>query len=87
LSKNVTIPLSLLDQMIDLLAHWDVSACDDFLRCAYHDVLSALSCKKQKVDLRDAYAQMIHADNLDDRDLARFDYLRKKRLSQPDIPF
>ena len=81
------IPLSLLDQMIQLLGHWEVSGCDYFVRCAYHDVLSELSWKKQKIDLRDAYAKIIQADSQDDRDVARFEYLRKKRLSEMDIPF
>ena len=39
-------PLSLLDQMIQLLGHWNVSDCDYFVRCAYHDVLDELSWKK-----------------------------------------
>ena len=87
MSKNVTIPLSLLDQLIDLLGHWDVSDCDYFVRCAYHDVSGQLAWKKQKVTLRDAYVQIIQADNQDDRDLARFEYLRKKCLPDPEIPF
>lgn len=87
MSKNVTIPLSLLEQTIELLGHWNVSACDYFVRCAYHSVLHELTWKKQKLELRDAYIKIIQADTQDDRDDARIEYLRKKRLAEESIPF
>jgi hypothetical protein len=31
----------------------------------------------QKIELRDAYSKILYADNQDDRDDARIDYLRK----------
>jgi hypothetical protein len=87
MSKNVLIPLSLLDKIIDLLEHWDVSKQDYFIRCDYYDVLGELVWKKQKIELRDAYVKIINADNQDSRDDARIEYLRKKRLLKDDIPF
>ena len=87
MSKNVMIPLSLLDQTIELLGHWDVSGCDYFVRCDYHKVLDVLEWKKQKLELRDAYVKIIEADNQDNGDDARIEYLRRKRMVKDDIPF
>jgi hypothetical protein len=87
MSKNIMIPLSLLDKIIDLLAHWDVSGCDCFMRSDYHDVLGALAWKKQKLELRDAYVNIIKAPDQDGRDIARIEYLRQRRLVMDDIPF
>ena len=92
MSKNVIISLSLLERTIVLLG--------DLMPKQLHDVtyehsivLDLLSIKKEKVELREAYAKIISADNETDRDDARIDYLRKKRqLSELeraycDIPF
>jgi len=78
-SENVLIPLSLLDRLIDLLEYWNIreyapSICDD-----YYDILAALQVKKQKLELRDAYAKIIQADNPDDQHDARMRYLQLKR--------
>jgi hypothetical protein len=87
--KQVLIPAALLDQVIDLLVSWDLSDQDDLL-CAYHcHVLGQLERKKQKLDLRDAYAKMIHAGSADQRNEARISYLKIRRALYPDdnIPF
>jgi len=87
LSKNVMIPLALLEQIIELLGHWNVAACDYSVRCRYRHVLEELKSKQQKLELRDAYAKIIRAGNQDDRDDARIEYLRKKRFLEDNIPF
>ena len=87
MSKNVMIPLSLLEQTIELLGQWNVSARDYHVRCAYHSVLNELTWKKQKLELRDAYVKIIQADSQDDKDDARIEYLRKKRLLTDGLPF
>lgn len=84
MSKNVMIPLFLLEQILELLERWDVSGSELQLRCDYHNVLDQLICKKQKINLRDAYAKILAADTQDDRDLARIQYLRQKRLLELD---
>ena len=79
MSQNVMIPLSLLDQIVDLLGYWNINDYDPSVRCDYNRILWALDIKKQKLELRDAYAKIIQADNQEDRDEARIRYLQKKR--------
>jgi len=80
------IPLSLLEQIIELLQELDLSEYHP-LNYECSNILWALNVKKQRLTLRDAYARIISADNIDDRDDARIEYLRKKRLLEEDIPF
>jgi hypothetical protein len=87
MSKNVLIPISLLDKIITLLDYWDVSGYDYVIRYDYVDVLNQLIWKMQKIELRDAYSKILDADNQDDRDDARIEYLRKKRMLRDDISF
>ncbi len=78
--KKVLIPLSLLDRMIGLLEAWDVSKRELDIRCEYHNVLGELVWKKQKLELRDAYAKIVLADTQEARDEAHIRYLQQKRL-------
>lgn len=80
MGKNVMIPLTLLEQMIALLERWDVSECELYVRCDYHNILDLLVWKKQKLELRDAYSKIVQADSQEARDEARIQYLRQKRL-------
>jgi hypothetical protein len=90
MGKNVMIPLSLLDRMIELL---DCLALPEYHELRYDccDILWALKVKKQKIELRDAYAKIILADDLEARHLARNEYLRErgqlKDMVDGDIPF
>jgi len=79
MSQNVTIPLSLVDQIIDLLGYWNIMAYDPSIHDDYYSVLEALQLKKLKLELRDAYAKIVHAPNQEARDNARVHYLRLKR--------
>jgi hypothetical protein len=79
MSKNVMIPVSLLDRTIVLLG-------DDLMPNQLHDVtfehacvLDALSFIKEKTELRKAYAKIISTDNEEARHDARIEYLRQKR--------
>lgn len=88
MSKNVMIPLFLLEQILELLDQWDVSESELQLRCDYHSVLDQLIWKTQKIKLREAYTKILSADSQDDRDWARIQYLRQKRLLEfYDPPF
>jgi len=80
MQNNVTIPLSLLKNLVTLLDYWDVSLLDRAIRDDYWDALSALRMKLHKLDLREAYAKIVKAPNEDARHLARIDYLRLKNL-------
>jgi len=79
MSKNITIPLSLFNKIMDCLDCWDVSDYDPLLRPTYADVLFALTKKKQSMELRDAYAKIIAADSEIDQHEARMRYLLLKR--------
>jgi len=79
MSRNVTIPLSLFNNIIDLIDCWDVSDYDPLLRPTYSDVLFALTKKKQSIELRNAYAKIIFADSEQEQHDARMRYLMMKR--------
>ena len=77
MGKNVMIPLDLLDRIIELLVDINLPEYHE-LRYEYCEILWALKVKKQKLELRGAYAKIISADNTDARDDARIDYLKQK---------
>ena len=85
MDKNVMIPLPLLEQTIEFLVELDLSECHE-LRYEYCTILWALKLKKQKIDLRDAYAKILSAADEDDRFDARMQYLQQKYLLQEDDP-
>jgi len=75
MSKNITIPLSLFTKIVELLDYWDVSTYAVPIKLGYADVIDSLAKRKQSIELRNAYAQIIHAVNDDDRHDARMQYL------------
>ena len=77
--ENVKIPLSLLEQAIELLEYIDVSIYDEPIPWEYEIVLSAFRKKRRQLELRRAYAEIIFAPNEDKRFDARMRYLQKKR--------
>lgn len=78
MDKNITIPLSLLKTLIDLLEYWDISLFDRSVRDDYWDALWALKVKRLKLDIHDAYSLMVKAPTEDARHLASMEYLRLK---------
>jgi len=82
MDKNITIPYSLLSHTIMLLECCDITVFDPIARQDYDDVLFALTKKKQSVELRDAYAKIIYAENDDVKHMARMNYLQQKRLME-----
>ena len=88
MDKNVMIPISLLEKIVEFLDSLELPEYHE-LRCDYCDILWALRVKKQKLELRDAYAKIISADNQDARDEARIHYLQEKRWlhNMEDDPF
>jgi hypothetical protein len=79
MSKNVMIPLSLMERTIELLGYLQPTTYND-LRYEHCDVLEELLMKKQKIELREAYAKIVSAKNEEDRHDARIEYLRQKRF-------
>ena len=70
--------MPLLGRIVELLEYWDVSKYDRVIQDDYCDVMRALMVKMQKIELRDAYANIINAKSTDARDWARIEYLRLK---------
>jgi len=77
--KDVLIPIPLVKQIIELLGYWDDSKYDRAVRDGRAEILLSLNVKLHKLELRDAYAKIIAADNEDSRHNARMEYLWQKR--------
>jgi len=74
MDKNVLIPLSLLERIIEFLEQREFPECHA-LFCDHCDILWTLKVKMQKLELRKAYANIIQATNKDDQHEARMKYL------------
>jgi len=79
-TQNVKIPLALLVQVIYVLESLDIDLCDRSFRYDYDRVLLALNKKKEAIELRDVYADIIRAKDEDSRHWAKMRYLQQKRL-------
>ncbi len=80
--QNVKIPLSLLNQTLDLLDNINLSAVPNYDEAViddYEAVLSAFRKKKASLELREAYGEIIFAKDDDQRFNARMRYLEQKR--------
>ena len=72
--KNVMIPLTLLNRLIDLIEYLDISNYDAVIRLEHWELLKRLRDKQHKRELRDGYAKITNAKNQPDRDEARINY-------------
>jgi len=79
MGKNVMIPLPLLDRIIDMLDFLDISEYSPATRYDYCDILWALKLKKLRVELRESYAKIIKADDLEAWEAARDKYFARQR--------
>ena len=79
MNKNVLIPLTLLERIVELLNYWDTSNYDRAVRDDYDNVIMDINVKMQKLQLREAYSNIINANNEDARHDARIEYLWQKR--------
>jgi len=66
--------------IIVFLEYWDVSELDSGIQQEYIDILSAMHRKRDLLDLRNSYSNIVHADDDEKRFSARMDYLEHKRL-------
>jgi len=80
--KNVLVPIPLVKRIIALLECVDVSEYDRAIRDDCADILQSLIVKMRSLELRDAYAEIIAADDDDSRNAARASYhWQKDRLN------
>lgn len=79
MAKTVQIPLSLFFATIDLLERIDTHMAQPALFAPQQYILSAFRKKRQRLELRKSYADIVLAQNDDERWVARMDYLQKKR--------
>ena len=85
MSKNVKIPMELFSRIIDLFDYLDVSGYDLAIQYDFEIIAQALVKKKQSLELREAYAKVIFAEDEDARDAARMRYLHQKRVLNDDF--
>jgi len=76
MSKNVLIPHSSLEKIIELLESVELDRLSNC--CDYACLLRELKVKMQKLELRDTYVKIIKADSPDSRIDARIEYLWQK---------
>ena len=77
---NIKIPLSLFKQVIYILESINPYSYDDIFQLEFFGVVDALNKKKDALELREAYADIIRAKDEDSRHWARMRYLKQKRL-------
>ena len=90
MSKNVRIPLLLLNQIVELLRHWDFYEHDQPLCDMYDNVFWTLISVQNKVVLKCAYKNILHANSLQALDEAYTEFRQLKICileAQEDIPF
>jgi hypothetical protein len=75
---NVTIPVSLMKQVIYVLESVDLSAYDYTIQSEQIHILFYLKKKQKTLNLRESYKKLIHAGNEISRDEARIEYLKNK---------
>jgi len=80
--KNVQIPLALFKNIITFMECCDISDCEPKLQQLYRGIFSALLTKKDSIDLRDAYAKVVFAEDEYQRKDARIAYLEQKELGK-----
>ena len=77
--KNITIPFSLFNRIIEFLEFTDVPEYTSHFGQEYDYILYTLRKKRQTIELRDVYARIIYAKNEDEQFDARMQYLQQKR--------
>ena len=80
--KTVQIPVTLFFETIDLLERIDTHMAQPALFAPQQYILSAFLKKRQRLQLRSAYSEIIFAGNDDERWQARMEYLQKKSVAQ-----
>ena len=90
MNNNVRIPLLLLNQIIELLRHWDLYEHGQPLCDVYDNVFWSLISIQNKAVLKCAYKKILHANSPQALDDAYTEFRQLKICileSQEDIPF
>jgi hypothetical protein len=81
MGKNVMIPRSVLDSIIEFVELSDIENRDDYrVRCDCHYLLKYLIWKQQKSILRDSYSKIIRAESKEAKEEARKLYLHQRQV-------
>ena len=75
MTKNVLIPLALMERISQLLMYWDVSKYDRAIQDEHYCIMRELDVKMQKLQLRETYSKIVRAKDEDARFTARMEYL------------
>ena len=89
MSKNVLIPADLFERIFTFMENWDFPDHHN-LYYEFCELRLAIRLKMRKIELREAYANIICADDENAAHSARIDYLRLKEMVRydfNDIPF
>jgi hypothetical protein len=77
--KQVLIPFSLLNDIVDLLDRWDdIASYPENLKTDYKEVMHCLIDKLARLKLHDSYSQLFYANDDESRYNARMEYLKRK---------
>ena len=76
MGNNVLIPRPTLERIVEMMESLDFARLPNY--CDYLDILRQLKVKMQKLELREAYAEIIRTGDTDANFDARIEYLRQK---------
>lgn len=78
--KEIKLAYDDFMRLLDTLGYIDTSNFSADFKTEFEYVLYVLQEKKRKIELRDAYSNIVNAKDEDARHDARMEYLRKKNL-------
>lgn len=84
MSKNVLIPADLFERIFMLFENWDFPTYHE-MYFEFCEIRLAIRLKMRKIELREAYADIIRAEDENIAHSARIDYLRLKSLLSHDL--
>jgi len=80
MNVNVKIPLSLFNQVFYILENININSYCDTFQIEYFDLIDALHRKKEALELRQTYTDILRAKDEDSRLFAKLRYLQQKSL-------
>ena len=78
MDKNIKIPLSMFNQIAYVLQRIDTSGCSNDIQNKLELILQFFYSKKAAMELRNTYADIVHADDDDTRAAAKSKYIEQK---------
>jgi len=80
--KNIQIPLELFKNIIKFMERCNTTDCTPEFQQLYRIIYSALIDKQDSMDLREAYARVVYAEDEGERKDALTTYLELKEVSK-----